>query len=294
MRPFDDIDRISHWPALDRVANPLRKVVQKGVRPRRLRDALHGVWLGHPLHPALVQLPIGSFVSSAVLDLLPGNERGADTLIGVGLAASVPAALAGATDWSETQQEQQRMGLVHAGANTASLLCYVGSLGLRARGRRGAGVFAGLAGLALATAGATIGGHLSFSQSIGANHAEAVPHIAPDDWTDLGPVTEIPMRQPTQRMTGEVPVVVVRTASNDGPGSIFVLSGQCSHLAAPLADGELVEGRDGETCLQCPWHQSVFRLADGAVVHGPATSPQTVFDTRIVDGHLQAKVQKFP
>jgi len=40
----------------------------------------------------------------------------------------------------------------------------------------------------------------------------------------------------------------------------------------------------------CPWHGSTFRIADGAVVHGPATARQPVFDTRITEsGRVQVR-----
>ncbi len=37
--------------------------------------------------------------------------------------------------------------------------------------------------------------------------------------------------------------------------------------------------RDG--CVECPWHGSRFRLADGSVARGPAFAPQPVVDVRI-------------
>ncbi|MFI8193349.1 Rieske (2Fe-2S) protein, partial [Streptomyces sp. NPDC085946] len=42
---------------------------------------------------------------------------------------------------------------------------------------------------------------------------------------------------------------------------------------------------------QCPWHGSVFRLADGWNVRGPATAPQPAFDTRVVDGHVEIRLR---
>ena len=50
----------------------------------------------------------------------------------------------------------------------------------------------------------------------------------------------------------------------------------CTHVGGPLDEGE----RDG-TCVQCPWHGSVFDLRDGRVIHGPATSPIRAYETRI-------------
>ena len=37
-------------------------------------DVLSGTWLGHPLHPALSDLPIGFWTSSFVLDLAVGGD----------------------------------------------------------------------------------------------------------------------------------------------------------------------------------------------------------------------------
>ena len=70
------------------------------VRPGRARDLLHGVWLGHPLHPVLVQLPVGAWLSAGIVDLTDGGERAARHLVAAGLTAAGPAALAGAADWS--------------------------------------------------------------------------------------------------------------------------------------------------------------------------------------------------
>src|SRR5580693_4706924 len=109
-------DRLEYAEGLDRVAEPVQKIVQK-LKPGRVRDALHGVWLGHPLHPALVQVPAGSWMSASFLDLWPGNASASRRLVTAGLAASVPAALAGWTDWSELHEQQMRVGLVHAASN---------------------------------------------------------------------------------------------------------------------------------------------------------------------------------
>jgi len=52
-------------------------------------------------------------------------------------------------------------------------------------------------------------------------------------------------------------------------------------MSGPLSDGELTDG-----CLTCPWHGSVFRVADGAVVRGPATVLQPAFEVREADGAM--------
>jgi nitrite reductase/ring-hydroxylating ferredoxin subunit len=53
-------------------------------------------------------------------------------------------------------------------------------------------------------------------------------------------------------------------------------------MSGPLSDGELADG-----CLTCPWHGSVFRIADGSVARGPATAPQPAFEVREIGGAIQ-------
>src|ERR1700721_3203939 len=121
------------------------------IRPGKVRDGLHGVWLGHPLHPVLVQVPVGAWMSAAYLDALGKDGDGARHLIGLGLLASAPAAIAGWTDWAEQHEQQLRTGVVHAAANGAAVTLYTGSLVARARQRTGLGKALGHAGLGAGT-----------------------------------------------------------------------------------------------------------------------------------------------
>ena len=67
----------------------------------------------------------------------------------------------------------------------------------------------------------------------------------------------------------------------ESPGNtVRVLAGRCSHLSGPLLDGDLCDV-GGVDCIECPWHHSTFRLDDSTVMHGPATSPQPAFATRV-------------
>ncbi|MDR7300842.1 Rieske 2Fe-2S domain-containing protein [Haloactinomyces albus] len=292
MRPFRALDRISEWSWLDNPAKTVRGAVSTMLPGRRLRDLLHGVWLGHPLHPMAVQAPIGAFLCAGLVDALPdagpGERRVADSLTTVGVLASLPASLAGAADFVQTQPDQQRTGLVHATANSAALTSYLLSLRWRATGRRTAAVTAGWTGLALIAAGGVLGGHLSYHQANGANQAEDVRHIGPQEWTEVGNVHELPDGVPTRRMVGEVPVVILRNGEHT-----HVLADRCSHASGPLHQGTLSWpfGRGGAPCLECPWHGSVFRVSDGSVVHGPATATQPGFHTRVVGDRLHIRLR---
>jgi nitrite reductase/ring-hydroxylating ferredoxin subunit/uncharacterized membrane protein len=247
----------------------------RSIRPGRIRDALHGVWLGHPLHPVLVQLPVGAWLSASALDLLvPRADAASRRLVAAGLVASAPAIAAGAVDWSEQHEQQMRVGVVHALANSLAVGLYGASL--IARNPR-AGRVLRLAGLTAAGLGGLLGGHISFRLAGGANHAEAVPHVIEPGWHHLAACDDLPEGKPVRKMVGEVPVVAVRTGDQ-----VQVLADRCSHMSGPLSDGELADG-----CLTCPWHGSVFRLADGSVARGPATAPQPVFRARVDGGMVQ-------
>ena len=142
--------------------------VARWLRPGPARDALNGVWLGHPLHPVLAQAPVGAWLSAAVLDGWPGSRkpgwaaawpgerrrRRARRLVAFGLAAAAAAALAGAADWSEQHEQQMRVGVVHAAANVTAAGFYGASLLTR---KPAASRALRLAGLAAVTAGQPAG-----------------------------------------------------------------------------------------------------------------------------------------
>src|SRR6201996_4157154 len=230
-------DRLERAEGLDRVVEPVQQVVRK-LPPGKVRDALHGVWLGHPVHPVLVQVPVGAWMSAAFLDMMD-NEDGARHLIGLGLLAAVPAAVAGWADWAEMHEQQMRTGVVHAAANGAAVTLYTGSLVARARQRTGLGKALGYAGLAAGTLAAMLGGDTSYRQAGGVNHAEEVPHLVPPGWQDLMPLAELVPGEPVKAMLGDVPVFMFRSGDH-----VSVLANKCSHMSAPLSDGELTG--DGE------------------------------------------------
>src|SRR5262245_5838534 len=76
------VDRLELARGLDAVADPLARGVSAVFRGR-VSDFLHGVWLGHPLHPAMVQIPVGAWVSAALLDAVPEAAPGATALVGI-------------------------------------------------------------------------------------------------------------------------------------------------------------------------------------------------------------------
>lgn len=103
--------------------------------------------------------------------------------------AAVPAAVAGAADWSEQHEQQMRVGVVHATGNLAAMALYGASL-LARRPRLGRALR--LAGLAVVSVSGLAGGHISFRLAGGANHAEPVPHLIERGWHHLSAAADLP------------------------------------------------------------------------------------------------------
>ena len=276
------LTRLEQASGLDRISDPLQRGLHSVLRPRAVRDALHGVWLGHPLHPTLAQVPLGAWTSAAVLDLVPGQEAAATTLVGVGLAGAPLAAVAGADDWADLDKEQRRVGLVHIAANGTSVALYVASLVARLGGNHTRGRILGFAALSVASASAYLGGHLAYKLGAQVNQAATQLHRILEGWHPVADLSSLPHGMPVGRNLGEVPVLVYRNGD-----SVSVMLERCGHETGPLSEGRMVDV-DGDACVECPWHGSVFRLGDGYVMHGPAGTDQPILRTRVVNGVVEA------
>ncbi len=280
-RPADVAGRLEHATVLDRAVQALAGAVRRTVPPGPAADTLHGVWLGQPLQPTLNGIPVGCWVSAAVLDFVPGAQRKSRALIALGLVSALPTAATGLADWSALHRDQQRVGLAHATAGAGAGTLFAASLAARVAGRHRAGALLTVGGLAALTAGTYLGRHLAFPLGAGAGHAEPVAHLAPLGWQDLCRIYELPDGRLVRRQLGYLSLLVLRQGSE-----VMVLSDHCAHLGGPLHQGTLVSDEAGDPCVSCPWHGSVFRVTDGSVVHGPATARQPGFDARITDGGM--------
>jgi nitrite reductase/ring-hydroxylating ferredoxin subunit/uncharacterized membrane protein len=277
--PGSIVDRLESAPVLDRLAGRLRTVVSAALPPGPVKDALHGVGLGHPLHPVLTDLPIGFWTSAWVLDLVGGRRArpAADALVGLGVVAALPTAAAGLADWSELFEPEQRTGTAHSLATATATVLYGASYLARRRGRRGGGIALGMAGAAAATVGGFLGGHLVYRRAAGVNQVAYTGGAA--DWTE---VTGYRTPGDGELTTGDLDGTTIVAARTDAGEAALVA--RCSHLGGPLQEGELADG-----CVRCPWHGSTFRMVDGSVVHGPATSPQPAYELRHVGERTEAR-----
>ncbi|MGW4497712.1 Rieske 2Fe-2S domain-containing protein [Micromonospora sp. NPDC004336] len=276
--------KIEQASGLDRIGDRLQRAVQATLRPQRVRDLLHGVWLGHPLHPAMVQVPVGAWISTAVLDLMPGQRRAATTLCALGTVSALPAAVAGLNDWAALARDQRRIGLVHAASNSVGLAFYAGSVAARMSGRHNLGRTLGFLGLSAASMGAYIGGHLAYKQGAQVNQSISELHRMSDGWHALADMAALPQRKLITREIDDVSVILYRHGDE-----VTVMLERCPHQSGPLGQGEVREV-DGHECVVCPWHGSTFRLNGGEVVHGPSGNDQQILPTRVVDGMLEARL----
>jgi nitrite reductase/ring-hydroxylating ferredoxin subunit len=273
---------------------PLEEGLQKGLaeafksdalRGKPVENALHGVWLGHPLHPALVGIPLGAWTVAFVLDLVEEAtgerhlRRGADLAVAVGLAGAAGSAVTGLTDWKDVQGPPRRTGMVHALLNITATALYVASAVQRKRRNRGAGRALAYAGFGLSMTASWLGGHLVFSDQIGVEHKAAAE--APSDFVPVARLTDLSEGKPHRVSHQDYPIVLVREGER-----VFALAEICSHLGGPLSEGT-VEGE----CIRCPWHGSLFRLEDGEVVESPATRPQSAFEARIHGDQIELRLR---
>ena len=274
-------------PLADRLQSILSNTAA-GVGPggQQVEDVLHGRWLGHPLHPALVNVPLGAWTIAAVLDAIEegsGNRAlgsGADAAIGLGLMGALGAVITGIADWRHTEGQARRVGLAHGLLNTGALALYTTSLILRRFKARRAGRGVAALGYIVANASAYLGGHLVFNQQIGVDHtADQRP---PQAFVPVMSAADLP-ENTLRRVTAEgMPVLLLRRGER-----IYAIAETCSHLGGPLAEGT----RENLSVI-CPWHGSRFALESGAVLNGPSTYPQPCFETRVQQGQIEVRAAR--
>jgi nitrite reductase/ring-hydroxylating ferredoxin subunit/uncharacterized membrane protein len=288
---FNSDALLRSWSKNRRLAQ-LAEVIQPVVRSlferddasrRALKNLLHGTFLGHPLHPPLTDIPIGAWTVAATCDALElcgveGYRDAADLAIAVGAVGAAGAAITGLADWSDTTDEPQRLGMLHAILNTTALSSYVVSTIARRTGGRRIGIATAFAGYSLMTAAAFLGGELSFGMQLGVKHT-AIPVDRPQDFTrvlDESALTENAMHAAAVET---IPLLVTRIA-----GTVRAVQGACTHRGAPL-----IEGVQEDACVRCPWHGSRFSLEDGSVLEGPATFALATFETQVTDGAVAVR-----
>jgi len=258
------------------LAERLQPLIRRAVGSPAVHDALDGVWLGAPLHPALTDVPVGSWTAALVLDgaaALTGDEAmagAADRVLAVGTLAAVPAAATGLNDLRDLTGQSRQVAMVHALLNVVGLSLSSASLAYRATGRRGIGRTLSVTGYAISSTAAHLGGKLSFGLGIRVNRT--MGQTAPEEFVPVLNEADLAGQELREVNVDGVRVLLARSQS----GEVCALAGTCTHLGAPLAEGS----RRGDTVI-CPWHGSRFDLRTGAVEEGPAVFAQPRLQARV-------------
>jgi hypothetical protein len=150
---------------LDGPAGQLSAAIERRLSPD-VSSLLLGRWLGHPLHPILVTVPIGAWMSVPMLDIA-GQPDAARRVLAFGILAAAPASATGLVEYTTLDSAQRRVAVTHVVANSLGITCLARSWSLRRRGAQASGSVWTLAGLTFAGVGGALGGHLSYSQGAG-------------------------------------------------------------------------------------------------------------------------------
>ena len=288
-RTFDRVVRGQGW------LDPLSEAIQRpigafygalGAPGRVVKDALHGTTiLGHPLHPAVTDVPVGAWTVGLLADwLFVATGRvppvAGDLALAVGLAVAVVAAISGYTDFHETAGHERRVALVHGLTMTLVVLLEIVSLVVRLgvpTGRLMAIVISTVAWL-IVVFGAYAGGHLTFGIGSAVNHNAFFE--GPMDFVRVGKRDDFPEGQMRRVDANGLPVLLVRRM-----GLLHAIGAVCSHAGGPLDEGKL----EGDV-VTCPWHGSRFSCDDGRVLDGPATFDQPPLLVRERGGIVEVKL----
>lgn len=279
---------------LDPFGDAIQKIVggaygALGSPGRFLKDIAHGTKvLGHPLHPAMTDIPLGAWTVAVAADLvhyavpvLPTAVG--DVALGFGLVGALGSAISGYTDHHETFGHERRVATLHGLLMTAVVVLMAISLGIRWKGGgdlHGVAVGMAAAGLLIALLGAYLGGHLTFGIGTMVNRNAFAE--GPDDFVEVGTASDVAEGALVLVEAGSMPVLLTRLG-----GELFAIANTCSHAGGPLNEGSL----DGDV-VTCPWHGSRFCVRDGRVAGGPATFAQPALTVRESDGKLAVKLSQ--
>ena len=268
----------SDW--LTAVLGPVRERHQDNL----VLELLHGGrWIGHPLHPALSDLPVGLWAGVVVLDATdrdPAPRRGLDAagmLSAAGILAAGATALTGLNDWAVSNDQDRRVGLFHGLLNGAATALQGASLAARLGGHRGSARTLGVASMAVTTAAAFVGGHLV--QGRGAMVNRVASHTGPTRWVKTVSLDDLPDHEAKGVDVEGRKVLLYRDDE-----TVYAIDDVCSHAGAVLSRGQVVD-----CVVTCPLHESQFDVRDGHIVRGPAHHPQPALPSRVRNGWVEVR-----
>ncbi|HZX04644.1 DUF2231 domain-containing protein [Kribbella sp.] len=157
-------------------ANHHETALEQAKRPRSIIAGPYG----HPFHPILVTVPIGTWVASIVFDIVAladaaeekAFSEGAYWLIGIGIVGAVLAAVFGLIDLLAIPRGTRvfRTGLTHMALNLIVVVVFVVDFAVRAgqgyENASTAGLVLSLVALALLGVSGWLGGRLAYHYGV--------------------------------------------------------------------------------------------------------------------------------
>jgi nitrite reductase/ring-hydroxylating ferredoxin subunit/uncharacterized membrane protein len=282
---------------LERMALPLRGVsngiasVMRGFYGalggpgRWLQTFLNGTWLGHSLHAVLVDVVIGGATAALLLDILrvffgiAGLEDATFWVVLLVFLSALGAVVTGLTDYKDTNHDTPARDVagLHGLINLVATFGFGVSTFQRAADDHDAAFWVLLVSYLVVSVGGYIGGHIVYKYGYMVNFNAFARGKRAAEFTPVVPLVDLPEESPTKVTFGATSIMLVRRGD-----VVHALKESCSHLGGPLSQGEL----KGDT-ITCPWHFSTFRVTDGAVIHGPASSRQVRYEARVNAGQVE-------
>lgn len=101
------------------------------------------------------------------------------------------------------------------------------------------------------------------------------------EWTTLGPLAELENEVGKRYDVGDERIAVFLIGSD-----VYAIGDLCSHAEASLSEGEVFDNE-----VECPRHGSSFDVTTGVPHSLPATTPVPVYEVRISDGVIEARLK---
>ena len=286
----DLLEQLASLEVVDGPAKKLAKAVRSLKAPAKVNEALSGTWLGHPVHPLLIVVPMGSWISAVAARLARRRGRRDGRRPARGRRPrrrrsrpSRPATPTGPTP------SPRRTPCAGSGSSTppcnATATGAVRRVARRPRRRRARSRQAARAR----------------RPRLGRRRRlpRRPPHLRRGRRRQHGDVRGVPAGLDAgarRRRAGRGRDAARSTSTASRSWSPAAAAGstrsrtRCVHRGGSLADGELV----GELRRAARCTPRRFRLEDGSVEQGPAAYPQPALEARVRDGSIEVRAPQRP
>jgi nitrite reductase/ring-hydroxylating ferredoxin subunit/uncharacterized membrane protein len=269
-----------------------------------IKAIFEGKFIGHPIHPILVHLPIGLFTISFAFDVggICNQITSPDYFIRpafytmlLGELVAIIAAAPGLVDYLDIRRDHpaKSTATTHMWLNVIAVFLYLLNLAIRWNHFDHSeplvmpvalsvcalvmvGISGYLGGVMVYDDGIAVGRHRRWGKT--PTQTLLLDNRAVDS---DGFVEVIDERQLKNRQSLRVDLRGTTMAIARSGGQVFAFQEFCTHRFGPLSEGSF---RD--TQVTCPWHGSCFDMLTGKVCAGPAKEPLRVFEVRIRDGKV--------